>query len=347
MIRTVEFRYHIMRNGSYFGELFPSANSAPRISMRSSGTVKTSFSGTFLRPKKDVNWLTDEISPEIIIDGTRYSLGIYCPNKVDESDDGVSKSISVSAQDRCWMVQDHRTEGMYFIAAGTNYVSAAVSVLTASGIAAVSATDTDEVLPEDREWPSGTSYLDIANALLAEINYNQVWFDGLGNAVVEPIAIPDAKNIEHVLDEHSIESLMLPGIRTETDILSAPNVFVCLCSNPDKDTQMLAVAENTNPQSPLSIACRGRRITKVIQVDNIASQEALQTFANRQVTDSMLAGEIITVQTCLLPGFGVNDVIALRYGELMTVCIETGWEMELIIGGMMNHTLERTVIPLG
>lgn len=346
MIRTVEFLFHIMRNGADFGTLFP-IESAPHISMRSGDTIKTTLSGTFLLPEKDANWLTDEIRPEIIIDGTRYSLGIYCPNKVDEADDGVTKSITIAANDRCWIVQDHRTEGMYFIAAGTNYVSAVVSVLTASGISGVSATDTDEVLAEDREWPSGTSYLEIANTLLTEINYNQVWFDGLGNAVIEPLATPEAKNIEHVLDESKIESLMLPGIRTETDILSAPNVFVCLCSNADKDTQMLAVAENTNPQSPLSIARRGRRITKVIQVDNIASQEALQTFANRQVTESMLAGEIITVQTCLLPDFGVNDVIALRYGDLMTVCIETGWEMDLEIGGMMTHTMERTVIPLG
>ena len=347
MIRTIEFRYHIVRNGANYGELFPVLDSAPQISMRSKDEVKTCFSGEFLLPEKPADWLRDEIRPEIVIDGIGHSLGIYCPVKVYESDNGVTRSIAISANDRCWIVKDHRTEGIFFLAAGTNYVSAIMSALTACGITAISAADTVSTLTEDREWPSGTSYLDIANELLSEINYKQVWFDGIGNAIVEPVSDPNASNIKHVLDESKIESLMLPGIKSETDILSASNVFVCFCSNADKDEPMLAVAENTNPQSPLSIARRGRRITKVVQVDNIASQEALQTFANRQVTESMLSGETITVRTCLLPGFGVGDVTALRYRDLMAVCLETEWSMELTIGGLMTHTLERTVMPLG
>jgi len=346
MTRTLDFRYRIMRDGADYGEIYPSNGAVPQISMRSSNAVKMNLTGSFLLPQKDVDWMHDEIRPELILDGAAYSLGIYRPISVQEADDGKIASISISANDRCWTVRDTRHENRVFFAAGTNYVAAAVSVLTGSGISVINAAQTDAVLTEDREWPTGSSCLDIVNELLSEINYGQLWFDSRGTAMIRPVMTPAAVNISHILDETKIESLLLPGIQSETDVLTAPNVFVCVCSNADKSAAMTAVAENTNPQSPLSIARRGRRITKVIRINNISSQEALQVYANRQVSDSMMAGEVITVKTCLLPGFGVGDVTAIRYGALMAICRESAWTMDLTVGGQMTHTLERTVMTL-
>ena len=346
MTRTVDFRYRIVRDGVDYGEIYPPNESVPRISMMASNPVKTSFSGSFLPPEKDVDWMSDEIRPELILDGVTYALGLFRPISVRQSDDNKSTRITITANDRCWIVRDTRHENRVFFAAGTNYVAAAVSVLTGSGIAVINATPTAAVLTEDREWPTGTSCLDIVNELLAEINYGQLWFDGSGVAMIQPVITPTAVNISHILDDTKIESLLLPGIQSETDVLAAPNVFICICSNADKDAAMMAVAENTNPQSPLSIARRGRRITKVIRINNISSQAALQAFANRQVSDSMMAGEVITVKTCLLPGFGVGDVTAIRYGNLMAICRESAWTMDLTVGGQMTHTLERTVLTI-
>lgn len=347
MTRSLDFRFRIMRGGADYGEIYPAESSSPRISMRSSNPVKTNFSGTFLPPEKDVDWMSDEIRPEILLDGVAYSLGIFQPIKVQRIDNGTAVNLSISANDRCWAVRDTRSESRVYFAAGTNYVAAAVSVLTGTGIAVINAVQTAATLGEDREWPIGTSRLDIVNELLTEINYEQLWFDGSGTAMIQPVRIPNAVNISHVLDETKIESLMLPGIQSDTDLLSAANVFVCVCSNADKSSALTAIAENTNPQSPLSIARRGKRITKVIQINNIASQAALQAFANRQVSDSMMAGEVITAKTCLLPGFGVDDVTSIRYGDLLAICRETGWTMDLKVGGQMTHTLERTVMTIG
>ena len=348
MTRQADVRFRIMRNGADYGVLYPAEGSRPRISMRDTDAVKTSLSGTFLPPERPVDWLTDEIRPEIVIDGTVSSLGVYLPVNVSENDSGVLKTINITANDRCWLVRDHKTENILHLAAGTNYVSAVVSLLADSGISTINATETSAVLAEAREdWEVGTTYLDIANELLSEINYGPVWFDNSGTAVIRPVYAPTAENIRHVLDKSNIQSLMLPGLRRDTNIISSPNVFVCICSNPDKAEPMIATAENTNPQSPLSIARRGRRITKVIQINNVASQEALQTFANRQVSDSMIAGETYTVKTCLLPGFGVGEVTALKYGDLMTITKETAWAMDLGVGGVMTHTLERMVMSLG
>lgn len=347
MTREIDFRYRIVRNGADYGTLDPAPGASPTISMNDADGVKTCLSGTFLQPKKPVDWLTDEIRPELIINGTPHRLGLYLPVSVQENDD-ISKTLAITADDRCWVVRDCKTEDRVFLPAGTNYVAAVISLLAATGITLISATDTTEVLAEDREdWEIGTSYLQIINDLLDEISYAPLWFDQDGVAVIEPIATPTAINIDHYLNAEDPRCLILPGIQTQTDLLSKANVFLCVCSNADKSAPMRAVAENTNPQSPLSIARRGRRITKLIQVNNIPSQEALQTYANRQVTESLLSGEVFSVHTRLLPGFGVGDVTAIRYGELMTICKETAWTMDLSIGGQMTHTLERTVLSLG
>ena len=85
----------------------------------------------------------------------------------------------------------------------------------------------------------------------------------------------------------------------------------------------------------------------VVNVDNLGSQEELQAYANRIRNESMITGETITVQTGILPGFGVNDVTALSYGDTFAVCLERAWSMDLSVGGKMTHTLEKVVVNLG
>ena len=348
MKRTIDFRYRVLRNGGNFCLLQPAANSAPTVRMDDSGEIKTSFSGAFLIPDADVNWMSDEIRPELIVDGVTSPLGVFLPATVSETNNGISKSIQIEAYDRGWLARDCRSQTMPFFAAGSNYLSTIGSVLAAAGIIQISETPTSVTLSEDRaDWEIGTSALEIANKLLDEINYQHVWFDAEGTCILKPIASATAENISHTLNEKNVESMILPGYRRSTDFYSAPNVFVCICSNADKAGPMVASAENTNPLSPLSIARRGRRIVKVITLDNIGSQEELTLYAQRCVTESMLTGEKISVQTGLLPGFGVGDVVSLQYDDIFSICRDRAWTMQLTVGGKMTHTLERVVMNLG
>lgn len=345
MKRELNFKYTVLRNGADYCTIDPVSGTMPTVTMIDSGEIKMTMMGTFYEPAKEVDWLTDEIRPEIIIDGVPYSLGIYLPGTIEYSENNTTKSVSIEAYDRCWRVQTRCAETMRYFAQGLNYLAVVISLLTDAGITSVAKVNTNYVLTEDREdWNIGTSNLTIVNELLSEINYKQLWFDQDGAAKLEPAAQTTSNNIQHMLDDTNIKSLMIPGIRKSTDIYSAPNVFLCVCSNADKSGSMSAIAENTNPQSPLSIARRKRRITQVVSVNNIASQEELQTYAKRLVTNSMLRGETINVETCLLPGFGVDDVVGLRYGDYMAICVEKSWTMNLGVGGTMQHTLERVII---
>ena len=361
-MRTVDFAYHVLRGGAFYGFLRAPEDGARRIRMNDAAEIKTSLSGVFSPVVEDVDgtalqpdWLSDEIQPVMILDGIEHRLGIYMPATVTPTETDGIRELQIEAYDRCWRVRDAYTQNSLYFAAGTNYLDAVEQLLTACGIALIVKTPTTQTFAEAREdWPVGTSTLKIVNQLLSEISYNPLWFNEAGAAVLEPAAVPTAEAIEHTLSDQPEDLTegaaqiirMLPQIRRETDIYQAANVFVCVCSNADKSGALVATSRNTNPQSPLSVMRRGREIVKVVRVNNVADQAALQAYADRLRNESMLSGETIRVTTALQPGFGVADVTAIRYGELSAVCVEHAWTMELAPGGAMTHELERVVINL-
>lgn len=365
MIRNEEIRFRLMRNGVEYGELY--AKGGPTLRMQSSGEIKTSMQGTFFPAARDsqgnevsIDWLADEIKPVLIQDGDVKPLGVFMPAQVVPKDTKGEETLEVQAFDRCWRVRDNKVEGALYLSAGTAYLDAVEQLLTSSGIATIIKTPSEAVLPEDRQdWETGTSYLKIVNDLLAEINYKQLWFNSSGLAILEPASTPTSENIQHIFtnkkpdprNPKEVQSIrVLPKISRKTDIYQAPNVFVCICSNADKTAGMKATAENNNPQSPLSIMRRGRRIVQAVKVNNIESQSKLEEYANRLLYESMTTGEIINVETALQSGFGVDDVTAIRYdgrNNTLGVCVEKAWSMTLAPGGIMSHELEKVVINLG
>ena len=353
MSRRISFRFDLLRGGAYYARLRAMMQSAPHIRYDAGGKIKMSLTGTFYPWARDVdgrrmeiNWLTDEIEPHLVVNGRASPLGVYIPTTPREVITGKYRYIEIEAYDRCQRVLDTNSGDPVYFARGTLYVDAIEQLLSAAGIQTVFTTPNDAVLAEPREWEIGTPYIEIANELLGEINYKSLWFDSSGNAILEPAAVPEAYQIRHTLSDLDPDTLVVPGISRQVDLFNAPNEFVVICANPDKAANMRAVAVNENPQSPLSVPRRGRKITKVTPVNNIASQSELQAYADRLRNDSLITGEQIGVNTGLQAGWGVKDVVALHYGDLNCLGISKAWDMELKVGGRMSHTIERVVYNL-
>lgn len=361
MIRHEQVRFKVLRRGGDYAYIY--AISAPSLSCKSDGEIKMSLRGEFRADAYDVNghvvdvdWLSDEIKPILIIDGEEHSLGVLSPSTVTVEKTNTGESVKIEAYDRCWIVRDTKIESILHLSQGAKYTDVIEQRLTASGIGAIITAPSASVLAEDREdWNVGTSNLTIVNDLLKEINYKQLYFNADGVAMLEPKASATASNIKHILSTKKQEVRdpktlgiipMSLNISSETDVYSSPNVFVCTCANPDKSGIMTASAENTNPQSPLSVLRRGRRIVDFENVNNIASQAELQNYVDQKRNRSMITGEVITCETLLYPGFGVEDVTAIQTDALNAICVETEWEMRLCVGGRMKHVLERVVINL-
>ena len=354
MSRKIKIRFELLRNGAYCAELRAIRRTA-RIRCDSAAERKMSFSAKFAPVARDFdgvpvepNWLTDEIRPVLIIDGTEHSLGVFVPTKPEDQTEGPLKSVSVSAYDRTQKVYQTNSKDLLFWPSGTPRLDAVEQLLTAAGVETIFKTPNASTFTEDREdWPIATPSLDVVNQLLGEINYNSLWFDASGAAVLEPAALPESSEIEHVLDTNDPETRVVAGRFTRSrDYYDAPNVFIVVCQNPEKAAPMRAIAVNDNPQSPISTVARGREICSVTYVDNIADQTALQAVADRQRDQSMISGEVLTVETGLQPGWGVGDVVALNYHGETSICISQSFDMELCVGGKMTHKLKKVVYML-
>lgn len=355
-MRNVGFNYVIVRSGADYGKIWPSENSVPSLKMDKDGNIKTTLTGTFLPTVFDftdqpsdlsVDWLTDMIRPEIVIDGVITPLGLYLPAAItenyDKSGTGII-SLDIQAYDRCWQVQNYIPTQVYF-GTGVQYTQAVISTLTAAGVPLISSGYSTATLTEAREdWNLGTDALTIVNQLLGEINFDSLWFDKSGMAMLQPNREPIAQNIQHTIDATDPENLVLPGLSSTQDIYNAANVFTVICDNPDKTATMTATSINNNPQSPISVRRRGRQIMSVSYVDNIASQSELQSYADRLRNESMFTGETITVKTALMPWYGVGDITALNYGDRFDICVEQAWTMNLQVNGVMTHTLQKVVL---
>lgn len=347
MTRDVRFRVDVLRNGAPITHLQWDTGSPPQIIASRDATIHTSIKGTFL-VNDAVDYLSDELQPVMTIDGQETPLGIYQAATPSIKGAAGQKRVEVEAYDRCWRVYSNRTETILHLSAGASYLTEIRKLLTACGVALVIATPSDTTLQTDREdWDIGTSYLTIVNDLLAEINYNSLWFDASGVARLEPYQEPSAQNIDW---SYGTTDLFLPdrhpgpNFSDEEDIFDAPNVFICVCSNPDLEQPMVATAVNDNPQSRKSTFRRNMRIASLIKVDNIASQEELQAYADRMRNESLLSTRAITFYTLNDPGHGIGDVLALTHDDIGGIYLETGWQMQLSAGSLMTHSAKRTVI---
>lgn len=209
-------------------------------------------------PHREIDYLNDELQPVLIIDGVETPIGVFVPGTVTTSSKGYGVDLDrVEAYDRGVKLQQAKTETLLHWSAGTKYLDAVKQLLVSAGIGMVMETPSTLTLPTDREdWAIGTPYLTIINALLAEINYNDIWFDARGTAVLQPRQEPSAERIAHTYTDGTPLSVLMPDSESELDIYDAPNVFICTVSNPDLEEPMTATAVNDNPMSALSTVRR-------------------------------------------------------------------------------------------
>ena len=343
MTRTVEFVFNIVRDGADYTMLHPIQSGTPSLYLDGDKTISMALRGDFVDPGPEVNFLSDRIRPEVIIDGIAHPLGLFLPAKVETVITETGHHLSIQAYDQCWLLQTTMTDAITTFANNTKYMSAIDSLLDAAGVTMSMITDNSYTMTRLREdWMPGTNYLSIINGLLEEINYNHVWFNLDGFAVVAPDPDPQNAPVKHVLNEDDVQSLLIRSANVSSDFFSTPNVFVVVCSNCNK-ASIYATAVNNDMGSPVSVPRRGRKIYSVRQVQEVPSQAVLQQIADQDMNRSLLRTETISVSTGILPDFGINEAVALNIDGEMSICIERGWTMQMKPGGTMTHRMERVM----
>ena len=340
-VRDFSLRYDILRGQIKYAEARAVGPAA--ISMDIRRKIKQVFTGDLVLPNQ-MERLSGRLRPVLILNGVEYPLGQFLLTTTRQIREGGRCFYRCEGYDLCFLAQRTRVEKRPFFPAGERYTDRIQALLQQCGIQSAIVEDSDEIFATDREdWEIGTTVLDIVNNLLDEINYQSLWFDAAGNARIGPVWEPSVNHIRHRYGpgQENGYALVKEAYEREDDLFNVCNVFVVQCENPDRKEMMQAVSVNDDPASALSVLRKGRVMAPPVKLDNIASQSALQRYADLLRWRSMAAQEITVIHTALNPVHQCGDILALEGDLAPGVYEETGWAMELAPGGLMEHTLRR------
>ena len=107
---------------------------------------------------------------------------------------------------------------------------------------------------------------------------------------------------------------------------------------------MISSITNDNPNSKLSTVSRGRVITDIESVRDIADKSSLDAYVQRIMAEKKVYQKLI-FETLNMPMHETNDCLYVDVNSLGAYgkFIETAWEMNLTIGGKMRHVCRKAV----
>jgi hypothetical protein len=267
-----------------------------------------------------INWLNARIRITAHLDppDIEVPLGIYlCAAPVEEWT-RFGRSWKVELMDKSSVLdQDIQTDSdgnpiTYGVDVGVNVIDKVKELILAAGESVDAIEPGNETMGAAQVWEPGTSTLKIINDLLTQAGYFSLYCDGSGQFRATPY-VPPAQRIPIYSEANPFEigdkSLMSPDWTNDQDLYSIPNRYVVIGQGNGEAEALTAVATNTNELSPFSYQARGRWITAVEQGVEATGQEALDTYAARQLGARSSAGRSVKIKHLFLPEAQINRVV--------------------------------------
>lgn len=312
----------------------------------------------------DVALTSARLRPVLVIEGLpEIPLGVYLFSAAPEEWSGAGRVYGLELLDRNTVLDQDLIEVSYTVAAGTVILSAVATVIASAGESiTVDATNT-AALSSAMVWKAGTSKLQIVNDLLAAMNYNSLWVDGVGNYRATPYVVPASRSIGYEL-LNGVTRELVDGdssIYAETwsrdrDLFKVPNKVIAVQSGAGDAEPLTGTATNTTtlvtaPTYPFSYAARGNRwISKVIDgvevPDGTTPQK--QAYLDAKARASLIASSsvqaAVSVKHLPIP-VRVSDV--LRFANAPAGIdarhVLTGIDLEAHPLGLMTSKLQEVI----
>lgn len=344
--REIKFEYELLdKNDKKLGDIDQVSGSYSFLSTAEiKGTARFNINE---RNLKEIDFINERIKPYYCLrKGTewlRWGQGIYllsAPNRNEQSG-GIYRDVE--AYDKGLILKEDQVDNRYFIPKGTLYIDAVKTLILSTGIEKISIEDSDLALSIDKEYEIGTSKLTIINDLLNSINYNSAYFNENGFCMIRKYINPKVRpyDFKYVTDKNSVT---LYGASETLDTFSIPNKFIRYVENPDA-TYMISKYINDKASNKLSTVSRGRVITDIQSVTDIADQATLDEYVKRVAIEKSQVFGGIKFNTLPMPHHSYLDCLYVKNTTLgiSEKFIETEWSIEASNGGLMSHTCKKVV----
>lgn len=289
--------------------------------------------------KGKLNYSYDTIGLLVRFDGREHRAGRYVIVAGTKDED----RYNLTCFDLCQMARRTKLETRKYFAKGTLYTYVISVFLQEAGILNYVVEENGFTLQTAREdWEPGQDYLTIINGLLDEMGYQSLYMDLDGIVRSGPKKTASVQNVTKTYSAHDVKNILLPGAQVEIDAFDRPNVFYYSCENPDLPEPLYALAVNDNPKDPFS-TLNAPRNPVFRSVDNIASLDALQEKANKEMSESQISRDIVRFETALAL-HNPFEVLAVTKKEFDGIVQETAWTMPLEAGGVMQHTGKQAAV---
>lgn len=278
-----------------------------------------------------------------------WPLGVFLLSSPERSvDEAGVVTRSVDAYDQTVILRSQLTSEPYYVSAGTAYTDAIIELLGATpGIPSFQVAPSSATLPAQKVWEGGTSHLEIINELCSALNYEALWFDADGTAIVAPYVAPQDRPVEYEYLANEV-SVLVPGASQALDLFEQPNRWSLVVSEPDRPP-LVATYTNSDPASPTSTVNRGRVVTDFRTENEAVDQATLDDKVRQLAQESAQVFEQVEFVTAIMPMHAHRDVYRLEYPALAIdgTFSEVDWAFDLRAGSEMTHTARRTIVLNG
>lgn len=343
--RKIDFRYELLdRNNRRIRDLTNVVNGSIDYGMLRE--IKRTANFTLIEDGQDIDYLNDRIKPYMRLKVSNkwieFPLGVFMLSSPTRADEILVKR-DIEAYDLSLILRDDKFIDRYTILEGTNYYEAIVDILDSAGITQYNLERTEDNLPRTLEFDPGTEKINVINNLLNQLNYTPIYVDENGYFTARKYVSPSDRSIDYEYLDNE-QSVTLIGAEEELDTFNVPNAFSVVRTN-EEEEPLISTFINDNPKSVTSTISRGRQIVDYREIDDIASQQALDDYVERIAFEANQIYGRIRFRTALMPVHGYGNVLRFRYSplDIDNKYLELNWSMKLSTNGTMEHELRQVI----
>jgi len=289
-----------------------------------------------------INPITDRVQVHMVFPGgASYPMGKYMFTNASRQVFTSGKLGNFTLSDEMFRVDQQITKGIS--GAGPHNVTAETGSLINSGslirrvveeVPDISVSIEQTEWFTTQSWGAGTGRGQVLEALSVTGDYFSPWFDNTGTLRFIRSFDPARRMPDFDWDVHKV--VVRDQILETDELITAPNRFTVISNSSQSVYGSATGTFDIPPSAPHSIQNRGYVVAKVMDLQVSGNSQAIAAAKN--LANRMTVFEKVAMSTAPDPRHDSYNVIRWQ-GSLW---LELGWDLQLIEGALMGHTLRKS-----